>query len=67
VEDNALMGGFGSAILETLNRWRIKRDVLNLGIPDRFIEHGARTLLLEKLGLSKEGIALKIEEFINAG
>jgi len=67
VEDNALMGGFGSAILETLNRWRIKRDVLNLGIPDRFIEHGARTLLLEKLGLSKEGIALKIEEFIHAG
>jgi len=67
VEENTLMGGFGSAILETLNRWRIKRDVLRLGIPDRFIEHGSRNLLLEKIGLSKEGIALRIEEFINAG
>jgi len=67
VEENTLMGGFGTAILETLNRWRIKRDVLRLGIPDRFIEHGARNLLLEKIGLSKEGIALRIEEFINAG
>ena len=67
VEENTLMGGFGSAILETLNRWRIKRDVLRLGIPDRFIEHGARNLLLEKLGLSKEGIALRIEEFVHGG
>jgi len=67
VEDNVLMGGFGSAILETLNRWRIKRDVLSLGIPDRFIEHGSRNLLLEKIGLSKEGIALRIEEFVHAG
>ena len=67
VEENTLMGGFGTAILETLNRWRIKRDVLRLGIPDRFIEHGSRNLLLEKIGLSKEGIALRIEEFINAG
>jgi 1-deoxy-D-xylulose-5-phosphate synthase len=57
VEENALSGGFGSAILEfaesrNINNVSIKR----MGIPDRFIEHGSRGQLLADLGLDREGI-----------
>jgi 1-deoxy-D-xylulose-5-phosphate synthase len=58
VEENALMGGFGSAVLEIfaderLTGLRIKR----LGIPDRFIEHGTQAELRRMLGLDADGIA----------
>jgi 1-deoxy-D-xylulose-5-phosphate synthase len=57
VEENALSGGFGSAVLEfaesrNINNVSIKR----MGIPDRFIEHGSRGQLLADLGLDREGI-----------
>lgn len=52
------MGGFGSAVLEAasdagLDTSRLRR----LGVPDRFIEHGARDELLADLGLDSQGIA----------
>jgi 1-deoxy-D-xylulose-5-phosphate synthase len=58
VEEGALMGGFGSAVLEAaadagLDTSRVKR----LGIPDRFIEHAERSELLADLGLDAAGIA----------
>jgi len=58
VEENSLMGGFGSAVLELLadepvSGLRIKR----LGIPDRFIEHGAQAELRRILGIDADGIA----------
>jgi 1-deoxy-D-xylulose-5-phosphate synthase len=58
VEEGALLGGFGSAVLEAasdagLDSSRVRR----LGIPDRFIEHGGREELLAELGLSAAGIA----------
>jgi 1-deoxy-D-xylulose-5-phosphate synthase len=57
VEEGALMGGFGSAVLETacdagLPTHRIRR----LGIPDEFVEHGDRQELLAHLGLNAAGI-----------
>lgn len=58
VEEGALMGGFGSAVLEAaselgLDLGRVRR----LGIPDRFVEHGEREELLADLGLDTRGIA----------
>lgn len=58
VEEGALMGGFGSAVLEAaadagLDTGCIRR----LGIPDRYIEHGSRGELLADLGLDPAGIA----------
>jgi len=58
VEEAALMGGFGSAVLEAaadagLDTSRVRR----LGIPDRFIEHAERGELLADLGLDATGIA----------
>jgi 1-deoxy-D-xylulose-5-phosphate synthase len=57
VEDHALAGGFGSAVLELASESGADtRKLVRLGIPDRFIEHGARNLLLKKLGLDPNGI-----------
>ena len=64
VEENALQGGFGSAILELLEEERI-RDVRikRLGIHDRFIEHGSQAQLRKDVGLDPEGIAAGVEAF----
>lgn len=60
VEDHTLMGGFGSAVLELVSdEGENAGKVVRMGIPDRFIEHGARNLLLKNLGLDEEGIADK--------
>jgi 1-deoxy-D-xylulose-5-phosphate synthase len=63
VEEGALMGGFGSAVLEAacdagLDASKVRR----LGIPDRFIEHGERGELLADLGLDVPGIVRACQE-----
>ncbi|HID11143.1 MAG TPA: 1-deoxy-D-xylulose-5-phosphate synthase [Candidatus Latescibacteria bacterium] len=63
VEEGALTGGFGSAVLEHLEGFLSAR-VLRLGIPDRFIEQGKRDELLKMLGLDGEGIARSIEKWL---
>ncbi|MDH5526006.1 MAG: 1-deoxy-D-xylulose-5-phosphate synthase [Nitrospirota bacterium] len=57
VEENALAGGFGSAVLECLERHNVTARVKRLGIPDRFIEQGPQPVLRADLGLDAEGIA----------
>lgn len=56
VEDGVIDGGFGSAVMEALNK-----PVVRLGLPDEFISCGKRDLLLDKFGLSAKGIAEKIK------
>jgi 1-deoxy-D-xylulose-5-phosphate synthase len=58
VEEGALAGGFGSAVLEAAcqHGWDT-RILRTLGLPDRFIEHGDRNELLQELGLDPSGIA----------
>jgi len=60
-EDHALMGGFGSAILECLNERRISTPVIQIGWPDQFIEH-ATTVddLRRKYGLTVESAVAKV-------
>ena len=60
VEENVVMGGAGSAVLESLQRQRIKAAVLQLGLPDRFIDHGDPALQLKSCGLDKAGIVASI-------
>jgi 1-deoxy-D-xylulose-5-phosphate synthase len=58
VEENALAGGFGSAVVEMLSdRGVLPARVERLGIPDRFVAHGDRGKLLSGLGLDAKGIA----------
>ncbi len=65
VEDNTIRGGFGSAVLETLQELHEPVRVLNLGLPDSFIEHGTPQQLYELVGLHPEGIANSVLHFIN--
>jgi 1-deoxy-D-xylulose-5-phosphate synthase len=60
VEENVIMGGAGSAVLEALQRRRIKASVLQLGLPDRFIDHGDPALQLKSCGLDRDGIVAAI-------
>jgi 1-deoxy-D-xylulose-5-phosphate synthase len=63
VEENIRQGGMGGAILEFFNDMGIADVVVKrLGLPDKFIEHGPLTLLREKYGLDKSGIAREARE-----
>jgi len=55
VEENAIKGGFGSAVDEFLSSWYQGR-VVNLGLPDQFVEHGDQNLLRHIVGIDSEGI-----------
>src|SRR5207244_4228262 len=58
VEEGTLEGGFGSAVLEAANAAGLDtRNVVRLGLPDRFVEHAERGELLAVLGLDAQGIA----------
>jgi 1-deoxy-D-xylulose-5-phosphate synthase len=56
VEDNALQGGMGSALLEFISDRGLAVRVLRLGLPDRFIAHGERDDLLREIGLDKKSL-----------
>jgi 1-deoxy-D-xylulose-5-phosphate synthase len=62
IEENTLEGGFGSAVLELLEKHGIKADVKRIGIPDKFIEHGSSEQLKKDIGLTKENIVKVIKE-----
>ncbi len=58
IEENVVSGGFGSAVLEFIDRENIKGIELKaIGLPDEFIEHGKREELMRKYNLTPEGIA----------
>lgn len=61
VEDNATMGGAGSAVSEHLSAAGISTHTLHMGLPDSFIEHGTRESQLSSLGLDTPGIISAIE------
>ncbi len=56
VEDGAIMGGAGSAVAEALAAAGVVKPLLQLGLPDRFIEHGDPARLLALEGLDATGI-----------
>ena len=63
LEENVLSGGAGSAVNNYLQVQRILMPVLNIGLPDSFIEQGTREELLAICGLDTHGIAAQIEAF----
>lgn len=66
VEEQTLSGGFGSIILEGLSDVGVKKDVLRIGLPERYIfENGDRDYHLDSNGLSVDSIYDKVVEFIN--
>ncbi len=63
LEENALMGGAGSAVAEALAAMGIVRPILHLGLPDRFVEHGEPATLLARCGLDAGGIEAAVRNF----
>ena len=63
VEDNSRRGGAGSVVNEHLAECKINTPVLNLGLPDRFQDHGSRDELLQEAGLDAHGIEQSIARF----
>ncbi len=64
LEDNAVMGGAGSAVNEFLLKQQCQNRILNLGLPDIFMEHASREQILDDAGLSTSGILRAVEDFL---
>lgn len=64
LEDNALMGGAGSAVNEFVMAEKLSIPVLNLGLPDVFIKHGTQQEIHQELGLDADGIQKSIETYL---
>ncbi len=62
VEENAAMGGAGSAVAECLAEHGIAQQLLHIGIPDRYVEHGKPAEMLSESGLSEQGIEAAIKK-----
>ncbi len=63
VEENVLAGGAGSGVLELLQQHGMHPAVLQLGLPDYFIEHGSRSENLREAGLDSDSISAAIRSF----
>ena len=64
IEDNAIMGGAGSAVNEFILHNGLNVKVLNIGLPDIFIKHGTQEEIHTELGLDKDGMLKQINTFI---
>ena len=64
IEENALMGGAGSAVLEVMQARNLPNKTLCLGLPDRFIEHGNHEAMLADCGLDAVGIITSIKKIL---
>jgi 1-deoxy-D-xylulose-5-phosphate synthase len=67
LEENTVIGGFGSGILEVLSEEGVTANVKRLGIPDRFLHHGSQSALRGQLGLDAEGIKKTIKQWLKIG
>jgi 1-deoxy-D-xylulose-5-phosphate synthase len=64
LEDNAVTGGAGSGVNECLASHGVALPILNLGIPDRFIEHGSRNECLAAAGLDAESVEAAVRAWL---
>ena len=62
IEENTIHGGAGSAVVESLLKQNVTTNVLQLGLPDRFIDHGDPAAMLAECGLDKAGIVASVTE-----
>ena len=60
IEDNSILGGAGSAVLEIISKNDLQCKTLCLGIPDNFVEHGTQEEIYKLCGLDKNSIVKKI-------
>jgi 1-deoxy-D-xylulose-5-phosphate synthase len=63
LEEHVVQGGAGSAVNECLAAHAVAISVLNLGLPDRFVEHGTRDEMLRDAALDREGITAALKRY----
>jgi 1-deoxy-D-xylulose-5-phosphate synthase len=66
IEENSLLGGFGSAVLEYFNDKNYKNEILRIGIPDKFIDHGTQPELHKLIEIDPAGIFSRISSFLKS-
>ncbi|MFC3882859.1 1-deoxy-D-xylulose-5-phosphate synthase [Bacillus songklensis] len=67
IEEAVLQGGFGSAVLEFAADHRYYQTIIDrMGIPDRFIEHGSVSKLLEEIELTTTDVVKRIEQLVQS-
>jgi 1-deoxy-D-xylulose-5-phosphate synthase len=64
IEESTVVGGFGSGVLEYLNEKNYKNELLRIGLPDNFVDHGTQEELHKILGIDPAGIAEKVKNFL---
>ncbi len=65
IENNTVIGGFGSGVAEILSEYKDKNIVFHrFGLPDRFITHGNRCDLINEIGMDEETLAQRIEDLV---
>ena len=65
LEENAVMGGAGSAVIECLLRLGLPTRAVQLGLPDIFIDHGDPTTMLKNCGLDADGIEAMVRQHLS--
>ncbi len=66
LEENTILGGFGSAVVEHFAKSAVHPHISVMGLPDRFIEHGSPQSLMTEVGLTREGIRARVLEMVGA-
>lgn len=65
VEDGCLMGGFGSAVIEFMADQKYNAEIVRLGIPDAYIQHGTQQELWEECGYDTQAIVATIKQMLH--
>ena len=63
IEEGVTTGGFGEGIVNWSNENHISNSVMTIGVPNRFVDHGPRNILLEEIGLDSMTLFEKIYNF----
>jgi 1-deoxy-D-xylulose-5-phosphate synthase len=65
IEENAVLGGAGSAVIEFFMKNKVIKPVLNIGLPDKFIAQGTQEEMHAELGLDAGGIERQIKAYLD--
>jgi 1-deoxy-D-xylulose-5-phosphate synthase len=66
IEDNGVVGGVGAVLLQTLAEAGVRTPVRLHGIPQQFLDHAKRAVILDRIGLSAQAIALDTLHHVTA-
>jgi len=64
LEENSIVGGFGSGVMEYFYDKNFKNDILRIGLPDTFVDHGTQAELHKLLEIDPDGIVKKTRDFL---